>query len=73
MVKVALKNWKPGLRTVTLITLIKNAAGLPLGKSKEVVERLLDRELVYVDLEEERAVEFVSQLEKLGVDAQISE
>lgn len=49
-------SWKKGLKTISLITALRDCSGLSLGRAKQEVERLLDGGVVKIEFDSEAAL-----------------
>lgn len=50
MPKVRLSGWKPGFKTVPAIKAIRQAAGIGLDEALAIVNQILDRRIVDIEL-----------------------
>ena len=74
MFKIRFDGWKQGLNKVKLIKLIREDAGIPLGKALGVVDQLLDGEKPVVTLEVRRKADhLVKESRRLGARAELVE
>ena len=72
--KVRFLGWSRGMNKVALTKLIREAAGLPLNESHDLVNRLLAGQVVDVDVaSEEDAREFADAARALGTRAEYIE
>ena len=69
MTKVIMKSWREGMKKVSLSKLQVELLKTTLTIAKQNVDRLLDGEIVVLEIEQESiAVEFCENAEKIGVD-----
>jgi len=59
MKEIILTGWKPGLNKVALSKLLRDDAGLSLGKAKQAVDALLDDENVVIAIESDECAESI--------------
>jgi len=68
MARIVLYGWKPGLKKVGLTLFLRNKAGYPLAKAKEITDAVLGHKRVAIEIP---AVVFESvraELTALGVE-----
>ncbi len=59
MKEIILTGWKPGLNKVALSKLLRDDAGLSLGKAKQAVDALLNDESVVIAIESDECAESI--------------
>ena len=72
MVSVHIVGWRRGLRKVSVTQLLNDQLGCGLAEAKRCTERLLDGQLVVLDLlDGTSAAALVRALDALGADAHV--
>ena len=65
--ELVITGWKPGLKTISLMDVLRKSCGMGLKQSKEAVDGLLDgREIHVPGLSEEAADTVRKQVEAIG-------
>jgi ribosomal protein L7/L12 len=68
-VTLTVSEWRPGLKSISLMRLIRHHTGCGLGESKRMVEDLLENTPIELQFEDSvRMREFVAEAEPLGVN-----
>lgn len=71
MMQVTLRRWRPGLRVVSLIDLVRASASLSLPEAKRLVERFLAGSPVTLLVPDSAAkAEFVQAARALGAEGE---
>jgi hypothetical protein len=69
MVKVLLESWREGLEKVSLTKLQMEKLGMSLKESKSNVDSLLENDQIILEINDENlAIEFLTEAEKIGVN-----
>lgn len=73
MPQVTIKQWKTGLRKVSLATLLQEEAGLSLTSAKQCVDRLLEGQSISVSVTTvEQARQLARQIDDLGAVCEVN-
>jgi hypothetical protein len=67
MKHIVLTGWKPGLKKITLVDLLKKYARQNLKEAHEAMVRLVEGGIVEVVIENEVVTQFVKEIEEIGV------
>jgi ribosomal protein L7/L12 len=71
MMDLVITGWKPGLKTISLMEVLRKSCGMGLKQSKEAVDGLLDgREIRLAGLGQEVAATVRNDVEALGATCQ---
>ncbi len=69
---VEITGWRPGAKKVCADKLLADEAGLGLAAGKRVIERVLDGEVVSLEIEDRNLADsIVGELQGLGFDARL--
>ena len=69
---VRIRGWRPGLQKVSVTLVVQRLAQLRLGAAKSVTDRVLDGEVVDVEVDDARAAqELAQELQALGAVAEV--
>lgn len=72
MPRVILKNWRPGLRKVSLNKLLQDRAGMSLTAAKAAVDQLLDGRPVRIELgSPDKAATLAREAAALGAECEV--
>lgn len=66
MKHVRLVGWKPGLKKITLVDLLKQYAGHNLGTAHQAMVRLMEGGIIDVQIDDALVNEFVQAVETIG-------
>jgi hypothetical protein len=66
MKTVRLIGWKPGLKKISLVDLLKHYAGHNLGTAHQAMVRLMEGGVVEVQVDDRVVKEFVAAAEQIG-------
>ncbi len=74
MAQVRITGWRYGLKKVSMTTTIRDALGLGLAEAKQCTNRVLDGEVVVLDLpDREAAIALADALHELGADVEVAD
>lgn len=68
---IRLTGWRPGLSTISLVDLIRQATGCGLAEGKRKMEELLDGQVVDLPVASSEIEEIRLRLDSLGVHYQV--
>jgi hypothetical protein len=73
MTKVTLNGWIPGFQTISFVDALRAHCRYDLTRSKEIVDRMLDGEVIVVDAASEAdASQLIDKAQLFGAKAQIA-
>lgn len=74
MVQVRITGWRYGLKKVSMTTTIRDALDLGLADAKRCTDRVLDGEVVVLDVpSREAAIALAGALHELGADVEVAD
>lgn len=65
--KVVLTGWKPGLKKISLYGVLVKSLNISIAVAKPLADDLTAGNVIEVEIDSDKAQEFVSELEALGV------
>lgn len=65
--KVVLTGWKPGLKKISLYGVLVKSLNISITVAKQLADDLIAGKVIELEIDADRAPEFVSELEALGV------
>ncbi|MGN7812048.1 hypothetical protein [Flavobacterium sp. 22076] len=72
MAKVILESWREGLEKISLTKLQMDKLGMSLKESKSNVDALLEDDRIILEIDDENlAIEFFKEAEKIGVNCKL--
>lgn len=72
MAKVILESWREGLEKISLTKLQMDKLGMSLKESKSNVDALLEDHRIILEIDDENlAIEFFKEAEKIGVNCKL--